>query len=514
MNQSNVVPAPSKIVELQWLAGQVEQLKQQGKKVVHCHGVFDLLHIGHIKHLQAARALGDVLIITITPDPFVNKGPRRPAFSQQLRAEALAALEHVSYVAINQWPSAVETLQLLKPDIYCKGMVKGEEKRDFSDAIKAEENAIHSVGGVLHLTDEATFSATTLINDHLNIYPPEVRAYLNTFRNQNGLDQLLKRFKDIQRLKILTIGEVIIDEYVFVEVMGKANKDPIIATRHQHTETYAGGILAIANHLASFCNNVSVLSMLGTQNDYQDFVKRSLNPSIDAQFLSKSNAPTIVKRRFLQTYLAVKLFEVYEMQNEQLTADEEAQFLSKLDELLPHYDVVIVADYGHGLLTERAIDLLCRKAKFLAVNAQTNAGNRGFNFITRYPRADFIAIDEPEARLEARNRQCDEPELLRLIASRMDCPLMLLTVGARGTLLYAPDKGMVSTPAFALKAVDRMGAGDAVLALSAPCAALGMSMEQLGFIGNVAGAEACAILGNKSSIQAENFFRHIRSLVG
>lgn len=514
MTEGLNLPTPSKLLELDALAERIAQHKQAGQKVIHCHGVFDLLHVGHIKHLKAARALGDVLIVTITPDPFVNKGPRRPAFNQQLRAEALAALEVVSYVAVNRWPSAVETIGLLKPDVYCKGMVKGEEKRDFSDAIKAEEAAIHAVGGQLQLTDEATFSATTLINDHLNIYPSEVRDYLGSFRTPSTLDELLKTFKEIRKLKILTLGEVIIDEYVFVEVMGKANKDPIIATRHLHTETYAGGILAIANHLASFCEQVSVLSMLGTQNQYQDFVKRSLHPSIHTHFLTKQQAPTIVKRRFLQSYSAIKLFEVYEMQNEQLSLEEEEQFLRQLEHMLPEYDVVLVADYGHGLLTERAIQLLCQKAKFLAVNAQTNAGNRGFNFITRYPRADFIAIDEPEARLEARNRQCDEPELLRLIASRMDCPLLLLTVGSRGSLLYSPQKGFVSTPAFALKAVDRMGAGDAVLALSAPCAALGISMEQLGFVGNVAGAEACAIVGNKSSIQAENFFRHIRSLVG
>lgn len=514
MQEAGVGVEAAKILDLDALAKRVAQLKLEGKRVVHCHGVFDLLHIGHIKHFQAARQEGDVLVVTLTPDPFVNKGPRRPAFNQNLRADALASLECVSYVAINRWPSAVNTITLLKPDVYCKGMVKGEEKRDFSDAIQEEERAILSVGGRFHLTEEVTFGATTLINDHLSIYPAEMRDYLGRFRQKHSLQDTLQPFKSIQNMSILMIGEVIIDEYVFCSVMGKANKDPILAARHLHTERYAGGILAIANHIASFCDNVGLLSMIGEKDSCADFIQQSLNPKIESHLLTKKDSPTILKRRFLEEYLAAKLFEVYEMRNEQLTADEEAAFLAKLEVLLPQYDLVIVADYGHGLMTERIIDVLCKKAKFLAVNAQTNAGNRGFNFITRYPRADFISIDEPEARLEARNREADSRELLRLIASRMNCPLLLLTLGSQGSLLYAPDTGFHTTPAFALKAVDRLGAGDAVLALTAPCAALGLPMDVIGFIGNVAGAEACAVMGNKSSIQAENFFRHVRSLVG
>src|SRR5438876_10958016 len=136
----------NKVRRLEELSQTLATVRESGKRIVHCHGVFDLLHIGHIKHLEAARNLGDVLVVTITPDRFVNKGPHRPAFPERLRAEALASLACVDYVVINEWPTAVETIRTLKPDLYVKGVARESGKRDHTDAIQQEENAVKSVG--------------------------------------------------------------------------------------------------------------------------------------------------------------------------------------------------------------------------------------------------------------------------------------------------------------------------------------------------------------------------------
>src|SRR5258707_7062571 len=124
-----------KIKEIQDLSQALAQLQAKGKKVVHCHGVFDLLHIGHIKHLEAARKLGDALVVTLTPDRFVNKGPHRPAFPERLRAEALSSLGCVDFVGINEWPTAVETIQRLRSDIFFKGLVPETWQSDHNDAV-------------------------------------------------------------------------------------------------------------------------------------------------------------------------------------------------------------------------------------------------------------------------------------------------------------------------------------------------------------------------------------------
>src|SRR5919112_1725443 len=116
-----MIAAAKKIKSLEQIAEEATALRASGKRVVHCHGVFDLLHIGHLRHLDGARRLGDLLVVTITPDHLVNKGPGRPAFTETLRAEALAMLECVDLVAINRWPTAIEPIKILRPSFYVKG---------------------------------------------------------------------------------------------------------------------------------------------------------------------------------------------------------------------------------------------------------------------------------------------------------------------------------------------------------------------------------------------------------
>lgn len=155
-----------KVIEFEDLAEKIRILKSNGKKIVHCHGCFDLMHIGHIKYFQAAREMGDVLVVTISPDIYVDKGPGRPVFNQDLRADAIAALECVDYVAINKWPTAEETLRMLKPDIYVKGQ-EFEELEDKTGKIQKEYAIVKEIGAEIQFTHEIVFSSTALINQHI-----------------------------------------------------------------------------------------------------------------------------------------------------------------------------------------------------------------------------------------------------------------------------------------------------------------------------------------------------------
>lgn len=502
-----------KILNIDDLAARVATLRGEGKHIVHCHGVFDLMHIGHIKHFEAARKLGDVLMVTVTPDHFVDKGPHRPVFTGQLRAEAIAALECVDYVAINRWPSAVETIHLLKPDLFVKGATNDTGPRDHSGAIAKEEEAVRAVGGRLHLTEEDTFSASTLINRYTDVFSPEVRMYLDDFRSRHGESEILGYLRDIASLKVLTIGETIIDEYCFCHTMNKADKDPILAAKCLYTERYLGGIQAVNNHLAGFAGQLATLTALGAHNDEEEFVRSNLDASVNLHYFRKTDSPTIVKRRYLEQYLSIKLIEIDTMNDDQLIPEDETAFIEMISDLAPAQDVVIVADYGHGLMTERAISVLCEKAPFLAVNAQVNPGNYGFNLVSRYPRADFVTIDEPEARLEMKKTQVDIQRIAQVLAEQMRCRSFLLTRGQTGTVGYDDKTGFSHTPVFSTKLVDRIGAGDACLALAAPCAALGVPTEVLGFIGNVAGAAACAVIGNRTYLDPVSCFRSVSSLL-
>jgi rfaE bifunctional protein nucleotidyltransferase chain/domain len=159
-----------KVVSLEELAERVRELRAAGKKVGHCHGCFDLMHPGHIKHLQAARAEADALIVTVTPDRFIDKGEGRPAFPEQLRAESLAALECVDFVAVNRWPTAVETIRLLRPDYFFKGQ-EFERLEDRTGKLQQEYAVLGETGGQMRFTHEVVYSSTALLGKHFGVGP-------------------------------------------------------------------------------------------------------------------------------------------------------------------------------------------------------------------------------------------------------------------------------------------------------------------------------------------------------
>jgi len=503
----------NKIKTLEQLADIVSALRADEKKTVHCHGVFDLLHIGHIRHFEQARKMGDILVVTITPDRFVNKGPYHPAFTEYLRAEAIAALDCVDYVSINNMPTAMEVIKLLKPDIYVKGSDYKDAQDDVTGKIVDEENAIKSVGGEIAFTDDVVFSSSSLINQYLSVLPDEVREYLSAFSKQFSEGDILKYLKNAQSHRVLIVGEAIIDEYQYCSAIGKSSKEPILAMQYLSSEKFAGGVLAVANHVSNFCGKVDMLTMLGEESSQEDFVRQNMNSSVNNMFIYKADSPTIVKRRFIEGYLLQKLFEVYEMNDEGLNQAQDLELCAKLEEIITEYDVVIVVDYGHGMMTNKAISLLAEKARFLAVNTQANAANKGFNTISRYPRADYICLAQHEIELEERKRNGDIKKMIHNLSEKVDCNKITVTRSKLGNICYSEADGFIETPAFTDQVVDRMGAGDAVISLTSLCVAQQAPMAIVGFIGNVVGAQAVATLGHKSSIDRTLLFKSISTLL-
>lgn len=484
-----------------------------GAKVVHCHGVFDLLHIGHIRHLEKAKQFGDILVVTVTPDEYVNKGPHRPAFPAQLRAEGIAALDCVDYVAINKWPQATESIERLRPDFYVKGGEYKDAAQDVTGGITLEAEAVKAIGGKIVFTDEITFSSSRLINRHLPVFSAEARDYLAKFAAEYSAADVLSYLDRARELRVLVIGEPIIDEYQYCQAIGKSSKEPMLAIRRLSTERFAGGALAAANNLADFCGHVGIVAQLGEQNPEDEFIRENVDRRVEKSLLYRRDAPTIIKRRFVDSYFFTKLLEIYEVSDTSLDAADNECVCAALREHVPRYDVVLVLDFGHGMLSQEAIDVICEKARFLAVNAQSNAGNLGYHTITRYPRADYLSLADGEIRLEARDRHGNVGDILRDVARKLLCPNAVVTRGNQGCLCYREGGGFVSTPALAGQVVDRMGAGDAFLALTALYVAQGAPMEIVGFVGNAVGAQAVATVGHRNSIQRASLVKYIESLL-
>ena len=330
-------------------------------------------------------------------------------------------------------------------------------------------------------------------------FPDEARPFLASFAASHAREELLRRLEQIRSLRVLFVGEAIIDEYQYCETMGKSGKEPVLAARFVSAEQFAGGVLAVANQAAALCDHVGLLTVLGAEDSREEFIRARLDSKIAASFLYAPGARTILKRRLVEIYPFQKLFEIYVMDPGALETVSE-QLCGRLEELLPGYDAVVVTDYGHGMFTPEAIDLLCRQGRFLAVNTQINAANLGFNTISKYRRADCICLSERELRLEVRNPRKDLRLIMAETAQKLACQWMIITRGREGCLCYHAVEGFVSIPAFTLRIVDRIGAGDALLAVSALAAAQGVPMDVVGFLGNMVGAQAVETVGNRSVV--------------
>ena len=172
--------------------------------------------------------MGDVLIVTITPDRFLNKGPGRPAFNEKLRVEAIAALEVVDYVAINEWPTAIETIKLLKPNLYVKGPDYKDYKDDVTGNIKLEEDAVKSVGGEIAFTSDITFSSSSIINERISLLSEDQKKFLNKQKSGYSFKKIIEYIDRLTKLRVLLVGEAIIDEYIFCDTIGKSGKEPVL----------------------------------------------------------------------------------------------------------------------------------------------------------------------------------------------------------------------------------------------------------------------------------------------
>lgn len=502
-----------KIKTLDELEKIVNQLKARGKTIVHCHGVFDLMHPGHVRHLEAAKEAGDVLIVTITQDEYVGKGPGRPIFNQHLRAETLAIIQPVDYVAINKWPTAVETIKKLKPHVYAKGSEYAAPEGDLTGGIIQEEDAVKSVGGHLLFTNEITFSSTELINTHLGVFDDRVKGFLDEFKAHHTASGVIDLLKSIKDIRVLVIGETIIDEYHYCKALGKPSKEAILSTQYISEETFAGGIIAVANHIAGFCDSVHLVSCLGTLDTKEEFVLDHLKPHIQPKFFYRKDTGTIVKRRFVDPHFLTKMFELVYIDDRNIPEELNKEICDYLEATVPDYDLVLVADYGHGLIGKDVIRILCEKSKFLAVNTQTNSANFGFNPITKYPRADYICIDEQEIRLASHDRFGNLEDIITNITQKIRNQKTVTTRGHLGCITFEGNNTFFEVPIFSNKVVDRIGAGDAYLAITSPCVAMGANMEVVGFIGNAVGAMAVGIVCNRSSIEPVPLYKYITTLL-
>jgi len=505
----------------------VSTQKTSGKKVIHAHGCFDVLHYGHLRFLEAARDLGDFLVVSVTSAEFVNKGPGRPLFDNAQRCYQLACLASVDLVFINPEADACNLLKELKPDLAVRGSEYRDSDADITGKIDEETEAIESVGGDMVFLDTPVFSSTSLVNsDNLHL-PQEIALYKAQLKNARTLEKTSELLDSASESSVMIVGDLIIDEYIFSNVLGTVSKHSAISASYKNNRVMGGGSLAIAKHIANFVKQVDYLARVGQKSTaLNEVIFDQLQGNIDLKLLQEENYHSVTKTRYIASGYSNplsgkmqnrtentdnRLFEISHLP-EPIDELTETRLMQLIKDNVSSSDILVVSDFGHGLITEKVIDQFSRMDIFMALNVQTNSSNFGFNLVTKYPRADFICIDEVEARLALGERNKDIDFVAKEILSRIECSSMMITRGKQG-LTYYRDGQRVEAPALTQTVVDAVGAGDAVFAGAALCAFHQADMETTALVASVMGMLGTKIVGNSRSIEAHEVLANVKGFL-
>ena len=433
------------------------------KKIVGMiHGVFDIIHYGHMLYFKEAKSKVNHLIVSVTSDRFVNKGPGKPIFKIDKRIEVLKSIKYIDEVIISDHKTAVNNLKIVKPNYYIKGKDYENLKNDISGQILVEKKTVEKYGGKILFTKSELHSSSSIANNTFEYINNDVKKILKKIDKSKFEENFFKFTKEKLTKKILVIGDSIIDILRFIEISGKSNKSSVISTKYLKEEKNLGGVLLVANFLNLFFKNVSLL-YCGKPKDLI-LIKKFLNKNIKIEYVKTENK-LIKKIRYIENYSNQKVFQNNLNESDKFTNTEENKVLMKINKLKDNYDEVLLFDYGYTYSNEKLFKSVKNLSKKMTINCQSNSYNFGYNLADKYKSGKIISMDEPEFRLVAKNK---EDKILNIIRKKKklfnNFKYLIITQGKKGCYLKRNDK-IIHVPCILNFAVDSTGSGDIFLSM-------------------------------------------------
>jgi rfaE bifunctional protein kinase chain/domain/rfaE bifunctional protein nucleotidyltransferase chain/domain len=486
-----------KTLDLDGLLAMRAEARAAGKAVVHCHGCFDIVHPGHIAHLQFARSLGDILVVTVSGDAHVNKGFDRPLIPDGLRASSLAALECVDWVYVNPDPTASALLEALRPDVY----VKGHEYETNSDPrFLAEREAVERNGGrVVFSSGDVVFSSTALIGTMQRGQFDEEK--LTRLRDRYGLDfsslqQLVKKFAD---KKVVVVGDYILDRYHFCDATGVAGEAPILSLRTMESRDYDGGAGVIALHLAAMGARPVLVSALADDELSRQIELRMESAGVDVR-CHHARPAVVAKHRYLVDQN--KLFKVDEGNSSPADSQLEGLLASRIIDAADGADAVIFADFGYGMLSA---GLLSRVLPTLRKTVPILTGDVSgrHSHLMHFREMDLLCPTEREIRESLHEFSDGLGAVVWKLLESTGTRQAIVTLGKQGLVTFEPGPTPTDrlrseyVPALAGHAIDPLGCGDALLATATLALAAGGFLAAAAFLGALAASVEVGEIGNQ-----------------
>lgn len=464
------------------------------RRIVHCHGAFDLIHLGHVIHFEEARALGDILVVTITADEHITK-KRSVTFSEHDRARQVAALEIVDYVALVREPTALSAIDALRPDIYVKGPEYADLTLDKSRSIYHETRLLESYGARIHFTSGETFSSTKL--SHFLLTAPDAAQRDPLLRNERvlfrdisalgfRLEQLKQFLAKVAHLRVCVIGETIVDEWVDVALTNLSTQSRCVAGLETGRVRQIGGAGIISLHLANFVADVHTFTagFSGESPANLHVTNLATGELIETRFVDRSTGHPVFKSKSLG---------FSNIRSDDLPSFED-------------FDLVLIADFGHGLLDSAALNarIAAPRRAVVAVMAQANSSNYGYNLPIKYHNAEYYSLNRTEAELCLHERQLPLPALVERSARLLNAPAISVTDGVEGAMIRVAGESF-TLPSLSVTAVDTIGCGDAHFALSAAAIRAGLPAPLVALVGGIGAAAMTQRRCNERPVTEQEF---------
>ena len=471
------------------------------KTVIMCHGVFDIVHPGHLRHLIYAKERADVLVASLTADTYITKADNRPFVPQELRAQNLAALEMVDYVIIDPNPTPIQNIRRLQPDYFAKGYEYFAE--GIPPRTQEEKDTLESYGGEIVFTPgDVVYSSSRL----LELQPPRIAAdKLLSLMDSEKLDfgGLRKVVRSLAGVRVHVVGDTIVDGYSECTLLGPAAKHPAFSVKLERTERFSGGAAIVARHLKRAGAEVSLSTVLG-DDPLKEFVLQELDEAgIACQPVIDRTRPTTYKERFLTD--GHKLLQVDRVDSRPIS-DRTLRLIG--DEVRSrHADVFILSDFRHGIFNRETIPRLVAEipAGPLKV-ADSQVSNRWGNILD-FADFDLITPNEREARFALADQDTTVRPLALQLYRQARCRYLILKLGERGILTYQRPghdvRDFFAVDSLVDRLVDPIGAGDALLAYASLSLVATGSIVVGSILGSLAAAISCGRQGNVPIAPAE-----------
>lgn len=470
------------------------------KKIGLCHGSFDILHYGHILHLKESKKNVDILILSVTADKYIKKGPNNPFNNQELRARYLEELSFVDFVYIDENFTAKEVIKELQPNLYFKG--KDYLAQDITGNLDLEINQLKKNKGRLFITETELLSSTKIIN-HLFFNDKKYQDFLNKIDFKVLKENINKIFKLLENKEINIIGEPITDNYTFCKVVGITSKDPAISTIQENNKNIPGGVLAMAKIASNFCKKINLYSYGEDQ-----YIKKYFKNVSNIKFINLSkNSPIQTKTRYINSNRYEKLLQVSNF-SKNIFSLKQRSFIQK--KILKIKKNLIICDFGNSLFLGETLKCVNNLKINKYINVQSNSLNSGYNLFTKYKNMKYLSLDEKEWKLGLGSDEIDISKIKSLLGKNVH---ISITKGKNGSSLIDKKNNHFSSPVFVNKVIDTTGCGDAYFIITSLLLMFGFETKYIPFMGNIYAGMHSQFLGNSKIVDKMSYYKYLNSVL-